>query len=118
MDWEASTAERSFCATCYGASKVVFQEDVASSYSQEEVLRKAYTAKALGRYFDGLKITDMADKGAPNILRYQSSQQEEGYLFILIVNDQKDATYEESMKYPVFEGLTLLPPESGSDYAI
>jgi len=73
MEWEASTAVRSFCATCYGASKVVFQEDVASSYSQEEVLRKVYTAKALGRHFAGLKVTDMADKGAPNIRRYQSS---------------------------------------------
>ena len=72
IDWQPASGEWTFSATSYGESDVAFKRDLSASYSREEILRKAYTAKALAGEFEGLKVTDMADKGAPNIRRYQS----------------------------------------------
>jgi len=52
----------------------------------------------------------MAHKGAPGLKRYQSRQQDEGFLFTLIVNEGRDYTYEETAQFTVFDGLELIPP--------
>ena len=74
IDWDENTVNRSVCATCYGASRVAFEADWSEKYSKEEVLRTAFTAKALGGNFAEVKVRDMASKGAPNIRRYQSTK--------------------------------------------
>lgn len=50
----------------------------------------------------------MNDKGAPGVRRYHSTHQEEGYLFTVFVNDEKECVYEEIANYTEFKGLRLI----------
>lgn len=66
---------------------------------------------------DGVTMVDFAAKGAPEIKKYKAFQ-DEGYGFIYIVNDSKEATFKEVVKYTNFQGLKLLKPQFGSSYDI
>ena len=50
---------------------------------------------------DGVTMVDFAAKGAPEIKKYKAFQ-DEGYGFIYIVNDSKEATFKEVVKYTNF----------------
>ena len=59
----------------------------------------------------------MVDKGAPHIKKYKCFGPE-GYGFIIVENDEKDATFKEKVTFNSFKGLEFLPPESGQSYDI
>lgn len=111
-----TTEDLEFCVTCYGASKTFFLRDEKSLYAKGDYLRKAYASKAL-QELEGVTKVDYAAKGAPEIKKYKAFQ-DEGYGFIYIVNDSKDATFKEVVKYTNFQGLKLLKPQLGSSYEI
>ena len=62
------------------------------------------------------KVT-MEDKGAPLIKKYKGFGAE-GYGFIIIENDEKEAQFKEKVSFNNFKGLEFLPPETGSAYDI
>lgn len=59
----------------------------------------------------------MADKGAPLIKKYKCFG-EEGYGFIIIENDEDEASYKEKVSFTNFKGLEFVLPETGSAYDI
>lgn len=66
--------------------------------------------------FSDITVTDFADEGAPGIKKYNCSKSGEGYNWILIKNAETDATVVEDVKYPKFDGLTMVHPENGDSY--
>lgn len=61
--------------------------------------------------------TNMADKGAPLIKKYKCFG-EEGYGFIILENDEEEASYKEKVNFTNFKGLEFVPPETGQSYDI
>ena len=60
----------------------------------------AFTAKASqANEFDDVKVTDMSADGAPRIKKYSCSKQPEGYNWIVIVNEEVDATIKEDHSF-------------------
>ena len=65
-----------------------------------------------------MKITDFKDERAPLIKRYQGNFTPSGYDFVMIINDEAEACYEEECDYENFEDAELLPPFEGSSYKL
>jgi len=42
----------------------------------------------------------------------------EGYTYIYLENKEEDSTLLNDVKYTQFDGLTLLPPYSGTSYSL
>ena len=61
----------------------------------------------------GLHRLDFSDKKAPQIKRYQEYNFPEGYNYILVLNQDSEATYKENLEYEKFEKLNFLAPHSG-----
>ena len=59
----------------------------------------------------------MATKKALLISRYQCYSALEGYCFVIVQNQEKEAIYKESVKFTTFTGLEILENE-GSCYSI
>jgi len=122
VDWEPETKERVFCATSYGASKVEFG-DCHSEAPREQILADIFKAKALQAAgnpdaFPDVKIKDFADEKGPLIKKYECSKSGEGYSWVIVINKEAEASYEENVKYPTFEGMELLSPEQGNSYVL
>jgi len=41
----------------------------------------------------------MEKKGAPKIERYQCGKAPEGYNFVIVINNEEEATYKENLEY-------------------
>lgn len=121
MDWQKSTAEedRVYCVTSYGKSDVLFMKDHQADHPKEEILKTAFMAKAdRAAEFSDITVTDFSVEKAPKIKKYSCSKSGEGYNWILVRNDEKDVTLVEDVKYPKFEGLTLVAPEKGDSFKL
>jgi hypothetical protein len=119
MDWQKTTSEedRRFNVTCYGCSDVLIEKDLQADFAKEEILRIAFIAKAdRASEFGDITVTDFADEGAPGVKKFSCSKSGEGYNWILVKNEESDVTLVEDVKYPKFEGLTLVTPEQGDSY--
>ena len=66
---------------------------------------------------EGVTVQNYADKGAKNINKYKAFQ-DEGYGFIYVVNNEKEATFIEKVNYTNFKGLEMMKPQTGSSYDI
>jgi hypothetical protein len=119
MDWQDTTIEedRRYNVSSYGCSDVLFEADLQGDYAKEEILKIAFLAKAerAGEFSD-ITVTDFGDEGAPALKKYVCSKSGEGYNWTLVKNEETDVTLLEEVKYPKFEGLTLLAPEEGESY--
>lgn len=51
----------------------------------------------------------MTNKGAPKIVRYETNDSIEGYLYIIIDNQEDDKIFKEELTFITFDGLKLLP---------
>lgn len=119
MDWQETTIEedRNYNITCYGCSDVLFEGDKSSEQTKEEILEMAFRAKAeRASEFSDITVTDFAEDGAPGVKKYSCSKSGEGYNWILVKNEETDVTLVEDVKYPKFDGLTLLAPYEGDSY--
>ena len=111
LDWNDSTQDTEFCVTCYGASRTFFLRDEKSLFEQTKLLEKAYASKAT-QMLEGVTCQSFGDKDAPDIRKYKSFN-DEGYGFIYVVNDEKDASFKEKVQYNNFTGLTMCKPQQG-----
>ena len=119
MEWvvQDSYSEYQFTATSYGCGQVSFIEELHDSFSREQVLEAAFLSKAqIG--CDNITESNMEEKGAPNITLYNCKKSDEGYMFKLVINKENEAVYKETVEYPTFQGLTLLPPFDGNGYIL
>ena len=119
FDWNEETLEedRNFNITCYGSSDIIFESDQQSEMQKEECLKMAFLAKAeRASEFNDIIVTDFKDEGAPGVKKYSCSKSGEGYNWILVKNDEADVTLIEEVKYPKFDGLTLVAPEQGDSF--
>ena len=83
--------------------------DEKSLFDKTALLRKLYASKALSGSED-VTCQSFADKGAPEIKKYKAFTPE-GYGFIHIVNQSKEATFIEKVNYNTFKGLEMLKPQ-------
>lgn len=51
----------------------------------------------------------MANKGAARVIRYETNDSNEGYLYIIVDNQEEEKTFKEELTFITFEGLILLP---------
>jgi len=116
MDWNESTEDTDFCVTCYGASKTFYLRDEKSLFQKYDIARHIFASKAV-QMCEGVDCQNFKDKGAEEINKYKCFQ-EEGYGFIHVVNDSKDATFKEKVSYPTFKGLEMCKPQQGQGYDI
>ena len=108
IDWNENTEDTEFCSTCYGASKTFYLRDEKTLFNKHDLLRKIYVSKAL-QMLEGVTVQDFKDKGAEEIKKYKSFG-EEGYGFIHIDNQAKEATFNEKVNFTTFTGLTMCKP--------
>ena len=66
---------------------------------------------------EGVTKVTMEDKGAPLIKKYKCFGPE-GYGFIVIENDEAEASFKEQVTFNNFKGLQFLMPEKGQSYDI
>jgi hypothetical protein len=95
LDWNESTVDPEFCVTCYGASRTFFLRDEKSLFDQIKILELAYASKAV-QQLDGVTCQSFGDRDAHDIRKYKAFN-EEGYGFIYVVNDEKDASFKEKV---------------------
>ena len=57
---------------------------------------------------------EMADKNVPNVARYECSSAPDGYNWVLIVNGEDNATFNEHSEYSAFDGLCFVEPAPDS----
>lgn len=58
----------------------------------------------------------MSDEGAPLIKKYSCSKTAEGYNFVIIINNEKDASVKEEHSFQKFENISLVAPEQGNSF--
>ena len=61
----------------------------------------------------GLHRLDMKEKGAPEIKRYLECNYPEGYIYVILLNNDPASTYKEVLQFEKFEKLQMLKPHSG-----
>lgn len=116
IDWNESTEDTEFCATCYGASRTFYLRDEKTLFAKNDLLRMMLASKA-EQLLDGATVQDFSDKGAPEIKKYKGFG-EEGYGFIHVTNESKEATFTEKVNYKTFKGLQMVKPQQGQGYEI
>lgn len=77
-------------------------------FAKNDLLRMMLASKA-EQLLDGATVKDFSDKGAPEIKKY-SGFGEEGYGFIHVTNQSKEATFTEKVNYKTFKGLQMIAP--------
>jgi len=43
-------------------------------------------------------------------VRYQCGKAPEGYNFVIVINNEDEATYKENIEYTTFDGLEMVRP--------
>lgn len=108
MEWsEKNQGHHEFVASCYGSSMVVFVSDESGMYQLSDVLSKAFISKKEQGLGEGTEES-MAEKKAPLITKYSCSKPDDGYMYIIVKNEEDQAKYKETVNYPSFEGLSIL----------
>lgn len=118
FDWHEiiEQEDRVFNITSYGVGNSRFI-DVSESMTKEAFLKQAFIAK-LNMSKIGLHRIDMAEKGAHQIRRYLECNYPEGYIYIIIKNQDSEATYRETLEFDKFEKLKMCAPYSGKRFDV
>ena len=95
------------CITNYGAGTTTFGGDDSGLVSLERILHYAFISK-INQNPPRLKISDMSQRGAPDIIRYESVDAPEGFNFIYVDNKNRTHSYVEEMTYTVYDGVQLM----------
>lgn len=118
FDWQEATTDTKFVVTFYGESEADFLRDEMLLFPRKrDILEHMFKSKAL-QEGQKVKIQDMSNYGKENIKKYQAQANDEGYLFVMVKNDDEQAVYVEHCSYEPFTGLTFLEPEKGTAYSI
>lgn len=104
------------CVTNYGAGDASFLGDDSDIHSLEKVLELAFASKVKQKP-GALKVSDMAERNAADIVRYECSDAPEGFNFVHVDNRNSSCAYVEEMNFTQFEGIQLLQPASGPSLA-
>ena len=56
--------------------------------------------------------TDMSSKKAPGIKKFESTKSDDGFLWIYVVNNEPNVTYQEEVTYKKFDGLSFVVPRN------
>ena len=91
------------CVTNYGPGSTTFYNDERTKYPASQVLEAAFTHK-IKKYPDGMKMSDMGDKGAADIKIVEQKETPEGYRFIWINNQNSQYAFEEEMTFKTLDG--------------
>ena len=113
LEWKESTKTKDFVVTTYGAGKISMYEEIENPIDNIKLLNLTCDAMVEQNYGE---ITEDVDDENENIKKYTFIT-EFGYRMYKVQNNSDD-TYCEEMEYPKFEGMELLPPESGNGYNI
>lgn len=54
----------------------------------------------------------MSSKKAPGIKRFESTKSDDGFLWIYVVNNEPNVTYQEEVTYKKFDGLSFVKPRN------
>ena len=111
MDWDENTEDTEFCATAYGAARTFYLRDEKTLFNKEDLLKKLYASRA-SQGLEDVQEINFEDRGAPDCKKFKGFS-EEGYGFIYIVNDEKDASFKETVNFKNFTGLTMCKPQKG-----
>ena len=114
FDWYESVENRQFNFTSYGASNVNFCDET-SKIHKEDYLKAAFVSK-LEVTKEGLHYMNMESKGAPMIHRYLEVNYPEGYIYIIIDNQDPEAIYKETLEFDKFEKLEMCKPHEGQKF--
>jgi len=79
---------------------------------------KAIQAEQDPDAFPDVKISDFTDEGGRLIKKYECSKSGEGYQWVIVINNEAEASYQEDVQFPTFEGMELLPPYEGNTYVL
>lgn len=117
VDWndESGFAQQNFTATCYGESKITF-ENRSNELRREDIVRA--TCSAMLR--DGLveSITQgLPGNEAPGI-SITEFKTEFAYAMYSIQNNEQDLTYVETADFLKFDKVELMAPEGGNSYKV
>lgn len=116
LDWSLISAESpKFQITAYGNSKTNFLGDEHNLLSKEELLCSIMRTKVIQGH-QSVSVKNMANSHL--VQKFKDFSGEEGYCFIYFSNLEEYATYKETCKFTLFEGLRLLPPHFGSSYEV
>ena len=114
VDWFEETDEKSFVITCYGESHVDLEDmDDEEGFEPAHVTRQAAEAIVAQKLFDCDTTPNNEDS---NILK-SKVKSDHGYMMIVIQNNGSQS-YNETVQYSTFDGLTLIAPEEGKEYDI
>lgn len=117
VDWndESSFAQQSYTASCYGESKITF-ENKTKDFKREDIVRATCTAMLR----DG-KVQSMTQglpgNEAPGI-QITEFKTEFSYAMYQIQNNEPELTYVETADFLKFDKVELMLPESGSSYKV
>jgi len=120
MDWkiQESYTDFEFCGTSYGPADAIIEE-VTKDFKKENILSRVIMAEALNKENDMYLRVTMEDKNAPQIMKISTKKKSEsGYLWTIVDNGEKDKKFKQVVNYTKFEGLTLMPPYSGTSYEL
>ena len=111
VDWRQGIehGQKQVQVTNYGVGETKFISDDAPFYHIEDVLDAAFIHKSQNS--KQIKKQNLAKKRAQLITRYQCYSALEGYCFIIVQNDEKEAIYKEIANFTLFQGLTILENE-------
>jgi hypothetical protein len=109
MDWDQHVLKNMddawFSLTCYGPGTTSIRE--INNLNKIQVLQSIFKAK-IKENSEFVAVQNFAQKGAPNIVRYQCGKAPEGYNFVVIQNNEEEATYKENIEYTTFDGLVMV----------
>jgi hypothetical protein len=107
FDWHDSVGvgQRDFSINSYGVGNTMIS-DVTPEVDKIEYLKNALIAK-LTENRQGINRMDFQDKGAKEIKRYFQYNFPEGYVYCIILNNDNEATFKETLIFDTFDHIKL-----------
>lgn len=91
--------------------------DVTPEVDKIEYLKNALIAK-LTENRQGINRMDFQDKGAKEIKRYFQYNFPEGYVYCIILNNDNEATFKETLIFDTFDHIKLQGNHTGTSYTL
>ena len=115
MEWHDSVTyeQRQFNITNYGQGKTIFKGDqdtfkyTNGTDQYEQILFQAFHSKCQ-QQMDDIQVTNMEEKRAPLITKYECNSATEGFNFVIIENKESEAVYKENVEYTTADGLEIV----------
>lgn len=105
FDWPDEVQHTDFSVSIYGEATTYFLRDEKAQFCKEDLLVQLMASCAVQGLAEQ-KLTVFEEQGAPEIKKYFAIT-EEGYGYVHIVNNEKEARYTESINYTKFDRLEL-----------